>query len=726
MAFKPAEPVSPTGPALTWATAQLEVTVVRATEPGADASQSDLNRALEAALAIEDERRRAEALVALLPRLSQADRERAIAPIVQAATALQARGADAENVAGLGPESREGRLRAIEDYDAALALFRAAGNQEGEIRTLASLGAAYSTLNEHEMATGYYEDVLKLHRARGDRTAIAITLSHLAAMYESLGQWESALDYYTEALPLWQEAGDRGGEAAVLNGMGSIYVAVGGARRALEYYEQALPLLREADNRTGEAITLDNIGGVYADMGEPRRAVEYFEQALKLRQQVGDPSGETATLGNLGAAYATLGEQQRARDCFERALKAAEAIEGDQARAEALVALVPHLSGRQRERAVALALAAAERIRDPDRRMQVLAALNLVRSVSSEDAREQTPKRARETTKTTHESFNFTSALKLACVPTAIIQLLDPERYPLAQVELTNTESNSLRLRITCRVQEYSDTSIETLELAPMGSTSESRIVLLSPVFRREMVRRVTELTPASLLIQVEDIEVDAGLLDETRQISLLPVNAAPIRIKDEVTGALRDMLPYLGAFVTENEPSIRAYLKTVAGYHPSGRLEGYYADPTGDATRSQMRALFDALKHDGKLSYATAQVIRATDYEYQRARLPRECLEDGLANSLEGVLLCCSLLEAMGLQSAIVWIWEHAAVAWKEYPAAQEWSFLDTTRVMSSTFEQAMEWGTVLVEEGKDKGPESFRILPIRDLRVQGITPLE
>jgi hypothetical protein len=326
----------------------------------------------------------------------------------------------------------------------------------------------------------------------------------------------------------------------------------------------------------------------------------------------------------------------------------------------------------------------------------------------------------------TGPQLTATLALKMAYVPTAVIHLLDPNQYPVVQVEVTNTASRPRRLRVISAVEGYSSTWSDTVELGTAGSADATTNVLQQPLFKREALRTISERLLAGIRTQVEDLDAQRVQLDMTKRIWMLPINSAPVRVKDEVTSDLRDMLPYLGAFVTRNEASIQAYLPTVAANHPKRQLAGYYAaDSVGDSVRSQVRALTAALKP--KLSYATALVETVADSAYQRVRLPRECLAVGQANCLEGTLLYCSLLEAMGLQSAVVWAREHAVAAWIENPAKPDaWSFLDPTKVANGTFETAMEWGETIYADNKDKGPDAFRILPIRDLRAQGITPLE
>jgi hypothetical protein len=316
---------------------------------------------------------------------------------------------------------------------------------------------------------------------------------------------------------------------------------------------------------------------------------------------------------------------------------------------------------------------------------------------------------------------------KMAYVPTAVIHLLDPAQYPLVQVQVTNTAPFARRIAVVTGVEGYSDTSSATLDLGAAGTPTAMLPCVQRPVFRREALRPLNDLVQATVRVQIEDLDSARKQQDVTKAIWMLGRNLAPIAVRDEAANTKRLMLPYLGAFVTENEPSVKAYLKTVATFHPEKKLAGYYVADKPRGVRSQVEALSKALQQSGKLTYAPSLVKTVDENDYQQVRLPRECLDVGLANCIEGVVLYCSLLEAMGLQAAIVWNRQHAVVGWRESGAAgAPWFYLDTTKVDEGTFENAMNWGAAFVEDNAGEPPERFGILPIRDLRAQGITPLE
>ncbi|WP_017718769.1 CHAT domain-containing protein [Kamptonema formosum] len=215
---------------------------------------------------------------------------------------------------------------ALEKWEAARQLYRAAGDKGNEAVTLVGMGSINDDLGEKRKALEFYNQALPLLRAVGDRGGEATTLTNIGLVYSSLGEKQKALEFYNQALPLVRAVGDRGGEAATLNNIGLVYNSLGEKQKALEFLNQALPLRRAVGDRQGEATTLNNIGGVYSSLGEKQKALEFFNQALPLKRAVGDRGGEATTLNNIGFVYNSLGEKQKALEFYNQALPLTRAV----------------------------------------------------------------------------------------------------------------------------------------------------------------------------------------------------------------------------------------------------------------------------------------------------------------------------------------------------------------------------------------------------------------
>lgn len=306
-------------------------------------------------------------------------------------------------------------------------------------------------------------------------------------------------------------------------------------------------------------------------------------------------------------------------------------------------------------------------------------------------------------------------------VPSIIYRLYYRGNLPLLRIRLRNTLPVPRNLTVSCSMQSFSEEMLEPVTLEGDSSSNAEATVYFQPVMKTEALRHQTGSAWATITVQVWDVDTGFRIWAKTPSIFLLDQYMLPIRLKDPTTGAMLDMLNYLTALVTETERSIDGYRKRIADVHPDHSIWGYYKP-----VRSQVRAVYEALKRDDKLAYAPSQVTRFPEGDFQYVHPPRRCMEVGVGNCLETVLLFCSLLKAIGLQTAIVWTPEHAILGWNESGSADNWVFLDTVQAGLGDFDTGMEAGKLFVEEHLNACDGAFRILRVNDLRARGITPLD
>jgi hypothetical protein len=319
--------------------------------------------------------------------------------------------------------------------------------------------------------------------------------------------------------------------------------------------------------------------------------------------------------------------------------------------------------------------------------------------------------------------------LRMEYVPTGICHLFTAAEYPLISCSVFNADTKIRRLRVTSSIEHYSANAVDTVELNPNTPQPFDQLPILFP----ERIQYLHELTRATLNLLVEDLDGRVEL-HRTYPIWLLARNTAPLEIKDPTSGKILDMTPYLGAFVTPNEPSIQRFLRRAAERHPFKELKGYQ-----DNVTAQVRALFDALKHDAGIVYVDSLIAfdPAEGATSQRVRLPRESLSEGQANCIDGTLLMASLLEAISLNPAIVIVPKHAMVAWEDPPTtstgAGTWHFLETVRIGTHTFEQACSEGDRKARfydsqrAANNDDCRFYTLWSLRELRTtRGVTPAE
>ena len=335
------------------------------------------------------------------------------------------------------------------------------------------------------------------------------------------------------------------------------------------------------------------------------------------------------------------------------------------------------------------------------------------------ESRRAAARRGRRTT-----GLEATVHLRMAQVPTAYYHLLDAGQDPLISCQVTatdNSEAEIRRIRVSSFIEGYSATAVNTFEVARRHTHTFDQL----PVLMRDRIAGLNELTRASLNIMVEDLDSKQVEIHETHPIWLLARTTAPLSVRDPQTGQWRDMMRYFGAFVTPNTPSLMRFLRIGAQYHPEGRLVGYQGN--ADGITPQVKALFDALKHEGNITYVNSLIDFSPEQGFasQRVRLPRESLATQQANCIDGTILFAALLEGISLNPAIVVVPGHAFLAWETWRDSGTWQYLETTMIGTHGFEAACASATSTANHYAAR--KQLKIYPLDELRAtHGIMPME
>lgn len=92
----------------------------------------------------------------------------------------------------------ESLRKALEKWQQALPLWRAAEEREREASTLSVIGDIYSNLGDTQKALQFFNQALPLHRAVHNLRGEAITLNNIGRVYAERGESQNALDYFKQ------------------------------------------------------------------------------------------------------------------------------------------------------------------------------------------------------------------------------------------------------------------------------------------------------------------------------------------------------------------------------------------------------------------------------------------------------------------------------------------------------------------------------------------------
>src|SRR5215813_1679534 len=207
--------------------------------------------------------------------------------------------------------------KAIEKFEEALTLWRAAGDRRGEAVTYQKLSSVWRRLSDYQKALDRLGPALQFWRETGDRNGEAFVLNEFGEIYIEMSEYQKALDFFNQALNL--HTGNRSLEASLLNNIGAVYRRTGDNRKALDYYRRSFVLMQATGNRRDGVTVLNNIGVASNSLGEYQQALECYEQAVSIWRALGDNDGEGMSLHNIAAVYSNLGDHQQAINTFRQA-----------------------------------------------------------------------------------------------------------------------------------------------------------------------------------------------------------------------------------------------------------------------------------------------------------------------------------------------------------------------------------------------------------------------
>lgn len=236
----------------------------------------------------------------------------------------QARG---QHCAGVLSRRLDEPAQATAALEAAVELWRAAGEVDLEITALNELGLALWQSGDLPAAQDLFQRGLAVSLEHDRRPLEAASRSNLCLVLHYQGDLDAARPCYEAALRLAEELGIETLQATLLTNLGGVHYLRGEPSPAREYYARALEMQRAAENISGQAALLNNLAALHVSTGEYQQALLDYERSLEAYRVLGDRRGEARTLNNLGHTFQLFGEPQRARTFYEQALPLRRATE---------------------------------------------------------------------------------------------------------------------------------------------------------------------------------------------------------------------------------------------------------------------------------------------------------------------------------------------------------------------------------------------------------------
>lgn len=287
-----------------------------------------------------------------------------------------------------------------------------------------------------------------------------------------------------------------------------------------------------------------------------------------------------------------------------------------------------------------------------------------------------------------------------------------------SQIYCNVTNSGGAEADFTLSAEIPGWTSRESVDLTLAPGETQENVGLMFTSFTDRFYSN-SEVTDATLVIKVERGNATAS---EFNQNVKMQAKGDMIWTVDDAD----DMAPLVIMWVTPHDPCIDSVLTLAKEKMPGRSLSGYigYDDLSEEErtarTKLQAKALYNAVKDVG-ISYVSTTLSFAPMYA-QRVKLPYESVEQRSGNCIDGAVLFASLFESLEMEPIIIIVPGHAFVGVRSYPDTNEFVFIETTMVGTSSFEDAQDYGDEEFTENLDAGTLEYYY--VKDYREIGITP--
>lgn len=235
--------------------------------------------------------------------------------------------AEARSLRGYVRAVHDNHVRALEDYHAALQLYRDLEDREGEARVLNNYGILYQDQSDYSRALDYFFRSLSIREQLEQQGPELRTLISIGSVYEKREEYDEAVSFYRKSLELSRQANDTLQVAIAATQAGKAYNASGDTENALKMYKVALRAAENMNSDHARSTILLNMSGIYQSREAYDRAIEVNKQEIEQARLSGSPFLEAQGLENLAGIYRDMGEHEQAFRYYTQSLNMYERLQ---------------------------------------------------------------------------------------------------------------------------------------------------------------------------------------------------------------------------------------------------------------------------------------------------------------------------------------------------------------------------------------------------------------
>lgn len=180
---------------------------------------------------------------------------------------------------------------------------------------------ASESSNQLPQAMTEVEEAQKIYSAAGNRNGEAKSLEVRANILADKSDLSGALGSYREELATAREIGNRRLEASALNNMALVLKSQGDSEQARLMWKQSLLVFHDISDKSNAAEVLINLGGLSLEEGDLAAAKKTYLQAVSISQEVNDQSGVSTATTGIATVLDAQGDLTGAKTMLDRAIQ---------------------------------------------------------------------------------------------------------------------------------------------------------------------------------------------------------------------------------------------------------------------------------------------------------------------------------------------------------------------------------------------------------------------
>lgn len=229
-----------------------------------------------------------------------------------------------------------------------------------------SLGNAYASKGDHELALKYYYKSKDHREQANDLVKMAFSLNNISLSLKKQKKFSEAISALKQAAEYCNEAKDYKDEAIMYQQIASQYKELLDLNRALEfsikatntyltnkitdglascynfigtlhkdlknidlaedYYLKAYNIWLKENDDYGLSSAYNNLGTVYNDKGDDQKALEFYAKSLELSKKLDDSNGIAIAYNNLGFVYTKINQIEKGIDAYLKSVEISKSL----------------------------------------------------------------------------------------------------------------------------------------------------------------------------------------------------------------------------------------------------------------------------------------------------------------------------------------------------------------------------------------------------------------